>query len=185
MRSKLIALALFLPFIYPNASTASQINLDINDETVHVAFASQPSRKDLNLSASLLHHEDDGDVYSIGAFVQSPINNRQDLHGALGGRLYYMDADGPDGYGLGLGGEIGFKIPQIPDLSLHAELYYAPKVLTFNDVDRFIDTSIRIKYRVLEQGSIYLGYRKQEVDIEHGGKVDIDKGGHIGISLQF
>lgn len=185
MKPILLALTLFFPFLFSNVATASQVDLDINDETVHIAIASQPSRKNLNLSASILHHEDDGDVYAIGAFVQSPINNRQDLHGALGGRLYYMDADGPDGYGLGLGGEIGFKIPQITDLSLHAELYYAPKVLTFNDVDRFIDTSIRLKYRVLEQGSIYVGYRKQEVDIEHGDKTDIDKGAHIGISLQF
>jgi len=164
---------------------ATQVNLDISDETVHFAIASKPAKKKLNISASLLHHEDDGNVYSIGAFVQSKIGNSQGLYGALGARLYHLDADGPDGYGLGLGGAVGFKIPAVQGLSVQAEGYYAPKVLTFDDVERFIDASVRIKYQALEQGSIYVGFRKQEIDIKDGGKRDIDKGVHVGIALEF
>ncbi len=185
MKLALSTLALISLFIFPSVSFSNQVNLDISDETIHVAVATKPSKKSLNISASFLHHEDDGEVYSVGAFVQSPINNRQDLHGALGGRFYYLDADGPDGYGVGLGGEIGYKIPSVKGLSIHGEAYYAPKVMMFADIERFVDVSIRIKYRILEQGSVYLGYRSQKVHVEHTSSENIDEGAHVGISLQF
>ncbi|OUS25757.1 hypothetical protein A9Q99_20070 [Gammaproteobacteria bacterium 45_16_T64] len=185
MKNRLFAIAIMSPVFMSSHSFANQVAVDISDETAHIEVSTEPSRKDLNFSASFLHHEDDGDVYSIGAFVQSPINNRNDLHGALGAKLYYLDADGPDGHGVGLGGELSFKIPSVEKLSIHAEAYYAPKVLAYDDVERFLDTSISLKYRALEQGSIYVGYRKQEVDIKDGERADIDNGAHIGISLQF
>lgn len=185
MKLVLSTLTLMSLLLLPSISYSNQVNLDISDETIHVAFATKPSKKSLNISASFLHHEDDGEVYSVGVFAQSPINNRQDLHGALGGRFYYLDADGPDGYGVGLGGELGYKIPSVKGLSIHGEAYYAPKVTMFSDIERFVDVSIRAKYQILEQGSIYLGYRSQKVHVEHSSSANIDEGAHVGISLQF
>ncbi|MBV1920642.1 MAG: YfaZ family protein [Pseudomonadales bacterium] len=185
MKFALSTLTLISLFLFPTVSFSNQVNLDLSDETIHVAFATKPSKKSLNVSASFLHHEDDGEVYAIGAFAQSPINNRQDLHGSLGGRFYYLDADGPDGYGIGLGGEVGYKIPSVQGLSVHGEAYYAPKVTMFVDIERFVDVTVRIKYRILEQGAAYLGYRSQKVHIKHGGSENIDEGVHVGISLQF
>lgn len=185
MKLAVPSIILLLMSTFPSVSFSNQANLDISDETIHVSLATKPSKRSLNLSAAFLHHEDDGEVYSIGAFVQSPINNRQDLHGSLGARLYYLDADGPDGHGVGLGGGAGYKIPAIEGLSVHGEVYYAPKVMVFRDIERFVDASIHLKYQILEQGSVYVGYRSQKVHIKRGDSENIDEGVHVGISLQF
>jgi len=43
----------------------------------------------------------------------------------------------------------------------------------------------RIEYKILTQATVYLGYRDIEADLDVGGSVDIDNGGHLGLRFTF
>lgn len=167
-------------------ANADSFSADINDDAVKFQYNATNTGSNLDFNASILHHDDDGEIYSAGAQVEGRSLQQSNISGSLGGKVYYIDLEGDaDGVAVGLGGFVNIGIPQIEGLNIQAELYYAPSVLSFNDIEHHVDFSTKAKYRILENGSVYLGYRRANVDIKDYGDGDLDKGFHIGIELDI
>lgn len=189
MPSRKLACVLSLPLIFAaaaaNNASANTISAEINNETVKLEYKGFNRSNGSVMSAGILYHEDNGEVYSLGLSVESQIQGQRNLYGGLGGKLYYIEADGPSGAALGLGGHVRYDIPNVKGLSLFTEAYYSPQVLSFNDIEHFSDFTVAVKYKMLEQGSVFVGYRKVHVDFDFDDHADIDEGAFFGIQLSL
>lgn len=171
------------------AAWADDFSADINDDAFKFAYKTSGADAQLSWNTSVLVHDEDGEIYSLGAQVVGQSLQRSNVDGALGIRGYYVDLDNSlDGTAVGLGGALTFSVPQVQPLSIQLEGYFAPSVLAFGDLDRNVDISIRALYRILTNGSVYLGYRKANVEIETdfaSADVDVDESLHLGIQLKL
>ena len=170
-----------------SASQASTLDLHLNNDAVNVDFTTRITESELNIGAGLLHHQDNGDVYYGSIFVADNVNKQAGILAGVGGRVYYIDADrsNDSGTAIGLGGFFNWEIPSVPNLSIRSDLYYAPDVLSFDEVNKYLDFSARIQYRIIEQAWLYVGYRNAEAKPDKGSTQTIDEGGHLGLLLWF
>lgn len=181
---KLIAI---LCLLKSSVGFSHTLDLNLNNDAVNLDYTTQISDSELNVGGGLLHHQDNGDVYYGTLFVADNVNKQKAILAGIGGRLYYMDADKGDASGtaMGLGGFINWEIPTVTNLSLRSDFYYAPDVLAFDEVKRYMDFSVRVQYRVIEQAWLYVGYRNAEMKPEQGSNLTIDEGGLLGVMLWF
>lgn len=166
---------------------AHTIDLAINNDAVSLDFTSQLRKSELNVGGGALHHTDNGDMFYASLFVADSVNKESGILAGLGGRYYFIDADliDQDGTALGLGGFLTWDLPNVPNVSLRGDLYYAPDILTFGEFESFYDFSARIQYRIIERAWIHAGYRRAEAGPEEGRDQNIEEGGFVGIMIWF
>lgn len=185
-RKALVATVATIGMVFSGYATADTISADINDDAVKLEYKATNTSSNLDVNGSVLLHDEDGEIYSLGAMVEGRSLHQSNIAGSLGGKLYLIDLEGDaDGFALGLGGEVRIQVPNVNGLTLQAELYYAPQVLSFDDIQRHVDFTTKAKYRILDNGSVYLGYRKANIDVDDYGSGDLDEGIHIGIELDL
>ncbi|MDY6918967.1 MAG: YfaZ family outer membrane protein [Pseudomonadota bacterium] len=188
MKAKTILQSLIsLLSLWVASAGAQTIDLNVNNDAVALDYTTRISQSELNLGAGLLHHQDHGDVYYGSLFVADNVNKQTALLAGIGSRAYYLDGDESDqsGTAVSLGGFVNWEIPTVTNLSLRTDIYYAPDVLAFDEIEGYLDFSARIQYRIIEQAWVYLGYRNAEAQVEAPGKAKLDEGGHVGIMLWF
>ncbi|HLT64303.1 MAG TPA: YfaZ family outer membrane protein [Pseudohongiella sp.] len=187
MSFKIKHLAPLATLLAVGAVNAHTLDLAINDDAVGFDFTTQIPKSELNLGAGLLHHQDLGDAFYGSLFVADNVNKQSGILAGIGARYYFIDADeiDQDGTALGIGGFMNWDVPGVPNLSLRGDLYYAPDVLSFGEVEKFVDFSGRVQYRLIEQAWVYLGYRRAKVSPEEGNNQNIDEGAMIGVMVWF
>lgn len=64
--------------------------------------------------------------------------------------------------------------------------YYAPKIVSYLDSERYVEGNIRLEYEVLNNAVAYMGYRDiQSKIINQADNVTIDSGAHFGFAITF
>lgn len=165
---------------------ANMLSAEINNDTVKLDYKTINPANHAAYSFGVLHHQDNGQIFSLGLAVESQIQGQQGLYGALGGKLYYLNLDGAeDGAVLGLGGHVRYALPAAPQLSLFTEIFYSPEVLSGSDFAHHTDLTAAISYRMLERGSVFIGYRKSHIEWENGADGDFDEGAFFGIRIML
>lgn len=165
---------------------ANMLSAEINNDTVKLDYKSINPTSHAAYSFGVLHHQDNGQIYSLGLAVESQIQGQQGLYGALGGKLYYLNLEGAeDGGVLGLGGHVRYALPAAPQLSLFTEIFYSPEVLSGGDFAHHTDLTAAVSYRMLERGSVFIGYRKAHIEWENGADADFDEGAFFGIRIML
>lgn len=183
----IVGLPLLLLAFLSLSAHAHTLDLSLNNDAVGLDYTTQITNSEINVGAGVLHHQDNGEAFWGSFFVADNVNKQSGILAGLGGRLYYIDADkrNDKGTAVGLGGFVNWDIPPVPNLSLRGEFYYAPDVLSFDEVNRYIDFSARVQYRIIEQAWIYAGYRNAEMKGDSGSDQKIDEGFNLGIMLWF
>lgn len=173
--------------VLAGAAQAHTLDIGLNNEAVGLDFTTQIPKSELNVGGGLLHHQDDGDVYYGSLFVADNVNKTSGVLAGIGARAYYIDAKLRDASGtaVGLGGFLNWDVPNVPNLSLRTDVYYAPDVLSFDEIQRYLDFSARVQYRIIEQAWIYGGYRHADADPVEGRSQSIDEGGYVGLMVWF
>lgn len=102
----------------------------------------------------------------------------------LGGRLIHSSPADLDLIALAPGVQLRFSPAHRVGLGGH--LYFAPKILSFGDAERYREYAVRADYQVLPQAFVYVGYRYIDVNIEDGpSSVELDKSVHMGLKMLF
>ena len=89
------------------------------------------------------------------------------------------------------GMEAGYKMPFLESLpmSLNAEIYYAPNVLTMRDAKNFLEYRISYDIEVIEHAVVTMGYRNLDTNYESGEspylKKDINYNASAYIGFKF
>ncbi|MFT5082119.1 MAG: hypothetical protein ACI9Y1_000141 [Lentisphaeria bacterium] len=165
-------------------ANAASLDADLNNDTLKAKYNFSHKKADLGISAGAMLTDDNGEVYSFDLKTQGQLKNTPDanIRGGFGVRAYHASPKPGDSFqSLGLG---GFVELALPNLTLGAELYYAPSVTTSNDIDAVWDIAFRVSYQLFENAAAYVGLRDFEVDV-NDQDFNFDEGPHIGFSLQF
>jgi len=168
------------------AMAGGSLDLSLSNDTARLEYDAAKVGSGLHVSASLQHHEDNGDLIGVGAHVVDVRKPNSPLYLGVGGKLFAFKEDDFDGGALAVGGFLRYKFPQVPDLSVAGYTYYAPQVVSFNDTENLLDSDVRVQFSILPTARIYMGYRYTRVKIEDvKDVVELEQGVHFGLKVDF
>jgi len=162
-----------------NVVYGESVQLGLSDHSVELRYASQVNEQG-KTEASWMHHEDNGDLVGLGFYGTG---DHQAFTAKIGGKLFLTDVDGPDGYGIALGGNVVWHVAD--KVSLEGGAHYAPDVTAFGDVEHLKEFYVQAAFQLMPSAQVFVGYRDVDVDIEDIGDVELHDGGYAGISVIF
>lgn len=186
--SRIAGLVLALAGGLDGAASAASLDLSLANKAARIAYALPLTDTGLHGDFAVLHHEDDGDLFSAGLhLVDDAAGGTEPFKVGIGARLYAVDASaGPSGTALGIGGWGRYVVPQYNRFAVGGSLHIAPSVTSFGDASRLLELSLRGEYRILRRASVAIGWRRVELDFEGGpSDVKVDDGLHLGIGIEF
>ncbi len=177
----------FIATLCASAATADTLDVSLGGSTARGEYQGQfAQHQDLYYGGHLLYHEDDGHVLGASLHVAGRSKaTTLSQHTGIGGKLIQFDGGDPDGAAIAVGGYILHNLATANLLSVRGDLYYAPSVVTFGDGQSYFEFNLRMEYKLVNQASVYLGYRNIEVDFDKFGNKDIEESGHVGLIMHF
>lgn len=164
---------------------AATIDVNINNETVRAEYDAPLPQNRLNMSAGVLYHEDNSQDALIGHLGMHTQENTARYSVGVGGRLYGVTVDPSfDGLALGLGAQGSVSFDQLPQMRFGGHFYFAPKVISFGDVEGMTDMAARAYYQALKDVDLYLGWRRIELDNGHNSD-DLESKLNFGFIMSF
>ena len=176
MRKTVIVMA---GLMLSGAVYGESLQLGLSDHSIELRYATQVN-EEAKTEASWIHHEDDGDLVGFGFYGTGD-------HGAftaqVGGKAFLVDVDGPDGYGIALGGTVIWHAAD--KISLEGGAHYAPDVTAYRDVEHLKEFYVQAAFQLMPSAQVFVGFRDVDVDVEGIGDVELHDGGYAGISVLF
>lgn len=188
------------------ASAESTLDLNLDDNSARIAFNTPITPTGLYANAAYLYNQDRGDVFNAGVHLIGDAGvGPNPLHAGLGGQFYYVNPDrgapcgniclvtggspGPfaragSGEAIAIGGFVQYQLPRYNRIGFGGHIYYAPGIISFGGLNRFLEYGVRADYQVLRNANVYIGYRQIKADFGPGFG-DMDSGFHVGMQLNF
>lgn len=93
---------------------------------------------------------------------------------------------GNNGGAVAVGAKFDVRLPQFNRIGLIGNVHFSPKVLSFNDVERYSDLTVAIDYEIIRNASVYAGFRDVRVKLEDVGGSNLrDNSPILGLRLTF
>lgn len=176
-----------------SAANANEFSIDINDNDVHVRYE-QPviSLQNYTGFAELLYSTEiedadiDGSIYSAGILLNQVANDLVSFR--VGGKATIMTIeDSETEFALPLGGDITYKgETQSNYYRIRGFAYIAPEILSFGDLERYIELGVQAEYPFSDQLSGYIGYRNISTTFDSSAEdADISNGLYLGGIFTF
>ncbi|MBL4882851.1 MAG: hypothetical protein JKX82_16360 [Oleispira sp.] len=182
---KLVCSGLFLASSM-SAVAGGSLDISLASDAARFEYDAAKVGSGLHVSASIQHHEKNGDLAALGLHVVNMREPNSPLYLGIGGKFFGYVSGDYDGTALGLGGFFRYNIPKTKGLSLAGYGYYAPSVVSFGDTQNLIDSDIRVQYALLPTARVYMGYRLSQVEIEQTKKNNkLEQGIHFGLKVDF
>ncbi len=87
---------------------------------------------------------------------------------------------------LALGAQVRYELPAERRIAFAGEVYFAPKIITFADADRYQQYGARVEFSVSPQIQLYAGYRKTWFTLKGAaGDAVLINNPHLGVQLSF
>ncbi len=183
-----VALALSLLGFSSASLAGGSLDLSLSNYAFRVGYDATHARSNLHLGASWLHHEDEGDMGTLGLHVVDTRPGARNVYVGVGVMAHIADLAlwEETAGGVGVGGFARYAIPANRDFSLAGYAYYGPSVLAFEDTKNLINTDFRFQYSPIPTARIYIGYRYVSFKQEgYRKRYELADGGHGGISIDF
>ena len=169
------------------SAAASDLDFNLASNAVGADFSSNLTDTGLEWTAGFVHHKDRADVGDVGIDLvgnASPVG--APLVFGIGGKFFYIAPNGSsNGEALGVGGHFRYTWPYFNRFAIGGELYYAPNIVSFQNVDRFMEARVTANYQVLRNADAYVGYRYMTAAVSGGPNVTLDSSIIVGMSLSF
>jgi hypothetical protein len=145
------------------------------------------------LTLGFLNAENENDdtdaLLEAGFKLRQEVTGVQGLRFGLGFKGTYTEVGGLKHAAVPLGVELAYTLPigsAIPVI-ISGSLDYAPSVLSFKDADRYMEKRVELGVQIIEQATIFVGYRKIETDFENnsGGDYTYNDAGYVGFKVKF
>jgi hypothetical protein len=181
MRLRLFVLVLLAAASF--SAVAGSVDVNLSNDTIEGKFYANAGAADWTFGG--LYNRDTQDrAAHVGllAMGDSAFGNSR-IEGGLGGKVYAVNV-GKDLVALALGGQLRW-FPGNGSFGLGTYAFYAPRVVTLLDGERFFDVGVRAEVEVIRNSFVYIGYRQVQAKLDNGDKRDVDKGGFIGLQIKF
>jgi YfaZ precursor len=168
------------------SAAAGSVDINLSNTTVEAKFYANAGAADWTFGG--LYNRDTKDrALNVGLLAtgDSAIANSR-IEGGLGGKLYSVTVSNPnaDVLALALGGQLRW-FPGNGSFAIGPYAFYAPRVVTVLDGQRFFDVGVRAELELIRNSFVYVGYRQMRVDLDNQAKRDVDKGGFVGLQIKF
>lgn len=172
---------------------AETLDLNISGDAVRAALSGPLAfgeRNNARYDLGYLYSDDRDARLNIGhaaLMVSGDAGARNaNVEVGLGLRAAGIDQRGGSGGAVSVGGDFDLRLPDFNRIGLVGYAFYAPSVLAFGDVERYIDAAITLDYEIIRDASVYAGVRQVRVDIEDIGGSDLrDNSVIVGLRLNF
>jgi len=172
-------------------AAADTLDFNVSSDAAKLAYIRDIGSDGLEVGGGLLHHDDDGEIFEGQLhLVDRPEPGREALLLGIGGKVPVISDDrrDADGTALAVGGKLHYTLPMYNRAAVAADLYFAPSVTSTNDIDGYQEYAVRGEFKVLEDASVYLGYRNIELSYD-GGSLgddrDFENGVYGGLRIDF
>jgi opacity protein-like surface antigen len=186
---KILILMVLLSLVAVQAE-ASSLEIELNDNSVQAGF-SMPLRSD-DYGTSLLNarflynNHKDTTLGSAGFDFMGTPGNVPGLDLGVGAQVYGGQAASSQSLlSVGVGGRVAFAPPMLQGAGISAKFFYAPHILSLLDVDRMLETGVRVSYAVTPKVKVYVGYQYIRADFDQGGSGGIDDSVRVGFNASF
>jgi hypothetical protein len=168
-------------------SFADSASFDLNDDAFRLAYQHGLS-KSYDVDFAWTHVKNLGDSGSATLALTQELNN--DLTAYIGGKAVLQQHDHfPEGMALAVGGAMRVTPASNKNFAIFASAYFAPDVLSFEDMENYQDVELRLEYKLSNEFTGYTGYRNNRVDYNIKGiktkDVDLYDGFMIGAQFNF
>ncbi len=148
-------------------------NVEPNSMYVSVKFLDADNSNTVNNDA----------LYELG-FLMKKEMGESGLKVGLGVKANYTK----DYVSLPLGMTFEYELPSVTvvPMSLRADVYYAPKVLAFDNANKYFEYRVEYDAEVIEHGHVILGYRHITTDYDDvRGDFTYNASAYIGFNFEF
>jgi hypothetical protein len=169
-------------------AVADELDLSFNNDAFRIVYARDFASSELSWDAAVLNHSDNGYVVSGSIYLTGFASGGDNpLEAGLGARAAWVDGDesSQNGIPLAPGGFLKYTLPNYNRISIRVDAYYAPDVLTFDDVEKYEDYSIRVAYNLMKEADIYVGARYVKAEFDNDSEQHFDTGMNLGVNLRF
>jgi len=185
-----ILLAVSMMLVVAPAVKADTVDLNLNNDSVQFLyispFTSDEGLGGANLEIGAIYTEARDYLGVIGLDIKGEAGSGSPgLVAGVGVRGYGIGTNRADIGALAIGGLVQYSPPSLSRLGIVGQVYYSPDILTFMDGKNLLSAEFRVEYKVLTQAVVYVGYRDVGADLDGGGSIDIDDGGHLGLRFMF
>ena len=172
------------------SAAAGSVDVNLSNDTIEAKYYGNAGAADWTFGG--LYNRDTKDrAVNVGLLAtgDSAIGNSR-IEGGLGGKLYSVTihsrdpVPNADVLALALGGQVRW-FPGNGSFALATYAFYAPHVVTLLDGQRFYDAGVRAEVEVIRNSSVYIGYRRVQVELDGGTKPYVDQGGFAGMQIKF
>ncbi|NKF51104.1 outer membrane beta-barrel protein [Shewanella sp. WXL01] len=159
---------------------AGEFDLGLSEHRVSVGL-SNSLNQNANLDLGYTYHENKGHLAEVAAHM---VHQSGPHHFQVGPKYVHMwHKHAPNGSAVAVGGEYGLSISK--NLSLHGSAYYAPSVLSFSNVDGYVEYGAKVQFNLNPNMGLYAGYRYQKLKFDHASSQSFEDGFHIGGAIKF
>lgn len=175
----------------PALALAQGSGLDVNlsDHAVRAAYDSELTLSGLDLSFEGLHNADYGNLAGVGLGLRANANpSGSPVTVLIGVKALWLDPSYTgvtSGEALALGAGVNFPLPSYNRIAFGGYIYWAPSVTSFGNGRRFLEEEVRGGYRLLPNGTVYLGYRHVTAAFKNTDNLLLDNGFNVGFELRF
>ena len=172
------------------SAAAGSVDLNLSNGTIEAKYYGNAGAADWTFGG--LYNRDTKDrAVNVGLLAtgDSTFGNSR-IEGGLGGKLYSVtihnrnEVPNADVLALALGGQLRW-FPGNGSFALGTYAFYAPHVVTLLDGQSFYDIGVRAEVEVIRNSFVYVGYRQVQAELDNNVKVNVDKGGFVGLQIKF
>lgn len=110
--------------------------------------------------------------------------NDDQISMGFGTKAVYLRADDrQDGGVVAIGGHLDYNLTD--RLSVGGEGYYAPDMLSFHHVDRYLQYGANVGYNVVDNVIVNLGWRHTEFGYHKEDDLDYENNFYVGTKYRF
>lgn len=177
----LLAAVVSLPL---TALAGGSVDIALSDKSVRLEHEAVRVGSGAHITTGLLYSEENQSyAFSAGFNAVDATLSNSDLIGGLGFKGFLFDAMEP-GFAVGVGGFLRWQPDFMNGLGTEANLYYAPDILSFNDVTAFHEIIARVTYKVLPQGRVFVGWHDVS-GYYNGTQATVDETFHVGFRINY
>ncbi len=172
--------------------------ININDKDLEIAtqldlgqFTNSVEPDSTYIGISYLNGSDDYSNADVDGYVEASFLMKREIKDSgvtfgIGLKTNYTKINDQSYMTIPLGLEVGYKIPVEIPVVLNAKVYYAPESLSFSKAESFFEYRVDASVEVIEKGSIILGYRSMDTNLENSwGTIHYNRSAYFGFKFAF
>lgn len=131
-------------------------------------------------------NRDNTNIFSLGGHLFGDAGAQpHTVNVGLGAKAYALDAGDDAGGAVAPGFEVELRLYGYDRIGVGGYAYYAPEILSFGDLEAFLEYSLWADYQIIRNGSLYVGYRQVKAESRGADFLTLDTGAHLGFKLKF